>query len=346
MTDRSLPASARVQLPGSQTHDISVVIVSYNTRELTIECVRSVLADSEGLAVEVIVVDNQSSDGSSEALSTQFPGITVIDSPANGGFAYGNNIGFEHCHGRYVLLLNPDTRVKQSSMRRCVELMGADPEIGVIGATVRTEDGELDPTLIRFYSLRHFAYNVLFPARIMSRSTRLGDPRYAGLDRTCRQNVDAVAGCFMFTRREVLEDAGGLDTRFFMYGEEVEWCFRVRQAGYEIVYDPAVEIVHVGGASTAGASEWQEIETMRGHILFLLLTNGSIAARGGSALMVARELLRSPYYAGQIAMNRFTPTEGSRKWLAKIRFAFRSVLDPPRGQTIGLPGRGGDRHVG
>lgn len=330
-------AGTKVRLPAAVTHDVSVVIVSYNTRDLTMNCVRSVVENSGELSIEIIVVDNQSNDDSGDALRATFPQIRVIDSPANGGFSYGNAIGIEQAHGRYVLLLNPDTQVFAGGLERCVELMEQDRSIGILGPRVRLADGSEDPTLIRFYTLWRFALNVVFPHRVMSATRWLGDPRYSALNREKPQNVNAVAGCFMFTRREVLEQVGGLDTRFFMYGEEVEWCHRVRRHGFEIVYNPSVEIFHLSGASTKGANTWAEVETIRGHILFFLFTQGAIAARLASFLIASRELIRSPYYAAGVLLNGLSLTDSARKWLARTRFALRSIFDLPRGQNIDLP---------
>lgn len=337
MANQAPAAGHSVRLPDEVTHDVSVVIVSYNTRDLTMDCVRSVLEHADELSVEVIVVDNQSRDGSSEALRAAFPQIVVIDSPANGGFSYGNAVGVEQAHGRYILLLNPDTRVFAGGLERCIALMEADPDLGIIGPRVLLEDGSEDPTLIRFYTLSRFALNAVIPHRLMTATTWLGDPRYAGLDRGQAHSVDAVAGCYMFARREVFEQAGGLDTRFFMYGEEVEWCHRVRRHGFDIRYTPDVEIFHLSGASTKGASAWSEVETIRGHILFLLFTRGAMAARLGSFLIALRELMRGPYFLFDFIRNGFSPTQGSTKWWARAAFALKSIVDLPRGQAIELP---------
>ena len=160
----ALPSThTQLRLPEAATHDLSVVIVSYNTRAMTLACVGSVLQHKGALSVEVIVVDNQSSDGSADALRQAFPEITVIDAPANGGFAYGNAIGFEQAHGRYVLLLNPDTQVYEGGLDASIAFMEAHPRTAIMGPLVRLEDGSQQSSMIRFLGLTALASSIIIP---------------------------------------------------------------------------------------------------------------------------------------------------------------------------------------
>lgn len=326
-----------IRLPPSVTYDISVIIVSYNTCEMTIACVHSVLEHKGDLAIEIIVVDNQSSDGSSAALRREFPNITVIDSPANGGFAYGNAIGFEQALGRYILLLNPDTQVFAGGLTACVNYMNVHPKTGILGPRVRLENGTQQSSMMRFHGLKSFAVNIFLSAKLQRRTSLFSDPRYARLSREAINKVDAVSGCFMFTRREVLRAIGALDTRFFMYGEEMEWCHRAGQAGWEIVYNPEIEILHHGAASTAHMSKWKAIEMTRGQILFLRFTRGPFVAWLGTFLMALRDIVRLPYYGAAYILRGLKASEGFGPWWARLKFELSALLKQPTGQIIALP---------
>lgn len=323
-----------MRLPAHVSHDISVVIVSYNTREMTLECVQSVLDDAGDLAVEIIVADNQSSDGSSAALRKRFPEITVIDSPANGGFAYGNTIGLEQSHGRHILLLNPDTRLHKGALKASIEHMQGNRKTGIMGARVWLDDGTQQSSIMRFLTLRQFAINVIVSNQVQRRHAVLGDTRYASLPADRVQMVDSVSGCYMFVRRQLVGEVGGLDTRFFMYGEEIEWCHRAKRAGWDVVYNPNVEILHHGAASTAHMSEWKAVEMTRGQLLFLRLTRGSLAAWTAALLMTLRDLLRAPFYALKVLFGR---ADGASAWRARLGFLMGALVSLPKGQNVAIP---------
>ncbi len=330
-------SSTKIRLRDDVTTDVSVVIVSYNTCEMTKACVASVIKHKGDLVVEIIAVDNQSSDGSAAALRDAFPDITVIDSPANGGFAYGNGIGFEQARGRFVLLLNPDTQIYPGGLEACVEYMDANPKTGIMGPRVLLEDGTQQSSMMRFLGLTQFFFIIFLPSLWLRNTSWFGDLRYARLSRDEVNAVDAVSGCFMFARRKVIQDVGGLDTRFFMYGEEAEWCSRVRRAGWDIVYNPAIEILHHGAASTAHMSEWKAVEMTRGHILFLRFTRGPFVAWLGTLLMALRDLVRAPFHILLAITKGFRLPQNSKAWWARLRFELGALFKLPKGQTVVLP---------
>lgn len=333
-----MPNDNQLSLPErSGDVDLSVVIVSYNTREMTLDCVQSLIDHAGKLKLQIIVVDNCSSDGSSEALRAQFPRIIVIDSPANGGFAYGNNIGFEQTVGRYILLLNPDTRVYRGTLQTAISHMDANPTVGILGPKVLLESGEQQSSMIHFLSLTQLFFIIFMPSLWLRKTSLFGDLRYADLSREEINDVDAVSGCFMLARREILEKVGGLDQRFFMYGEESEWCHRCGRAGWTIRYNPAVEILHYGAASTAHMSEWKSVEMAKGHVLFLRFTRGSFVARIGTLFMVLRDLVRFPWYSAKAIANGFSWTLAARPWRVRLKFLLAALFNMPQGQSIDRP---------
>ena len=313
--------------------DISVVIVSYNTREMTLACVESVKRHAEGLGIQVVVVDNCSSDGSSQALRSHHPDITVIDAPANHGFAQGNVLGFRHCLGRYILLLNPDAEIYPQTLLNAVRYMDEHKQVGVVGARVFLPDGSQQSSMIRFPNLWSSFSNIFLPVSTVRRTRLAGDTRYAGFSNESINSVDAVSGCFMLTRRSVIEQVGSLDNRFFMYGEELEWCWRIRNAGWDIVYHPDVRILHHGGASTRNLNSWKAVEMMRGQLLFFRLCRGKTAAYVAALMMVARDLLRI-WPLALIAIIRRNRSEDLRAVVARLLFGLKSLFRPPSGQVV------------
>ncbi|WP_438727184.1 glycosyltransferase family 2 protein [Parasphingorhabdus sp. DH2-15] len=335
-----ITTSTQIDLPeigDNADYDVSVVIVSYNTKQITLECVASILEHKGGKSVQIIVVDNCSSDGSSEAIRAAYDDVIIIDSPHNGGFAYGNNIGFQHAKGAYILLLNPDTRIYAGCFDHAIAYMQDHPQTGIMGPLVRLDDGSQQSSMIRFLSLTQLFFIIFMPSLWLRKTTLFGDLRYAALDRDAVNKVDAVSGCFMFARRSVLQDIGGLDTRFFMYGEEAEWCARAGRSGWDIVYNPAIEILHHGAASTAHMSEWKAIEMTRGHILFLRFTRGAFVAWLGTLLMTIRDYVRLPYYGVKALLNKGRWTQAAKPWRARLGFELKALFNLPIGQKIMLP---------
>lgn len=230
--------------------DVSVVIPSYNTRELMEQALRTVQGASGELQVEVFVVDNASHDGSPDMVRTRFPDAQLICNDSNLGFAAANNQVFRQVRGRYVLLLNSDTIVRPDTLRVLVEFLDAHPEAGAAGCRILNPDGSLQlesrrgfPTpMVAFYKLSGLSR--LFPG-----SRRFGRYNLTYLDPDAVSEVDALSGSCMMVRRQVLDEVGLLDEAYFMYGEDLDWCYRMRGAGWRIYYVPHTEIIHFRGES-------------------------------------------------------------------------------------------------
>lgn len=315
---------------GSGAPDVSIIIVSYNTKETTLQAVGSLLETSGDVNLEVIVVDNVSSDGSSEALRDAYPEITVIDAPVNGGFGYGNNVGIAASRGRYLLVLNPDTIMRAGTLAACIEHMDANPDVGMLGCRVTYEDGSLQSTVFRHPRLRFLIAGVVAPHRLQQKTTIFGDQRYATLDRSRPQDVETVVGCFMMFPRSVLDKVGPFDERFFMYSEETELCHRVRRAGFKVRYFPEAEVVHIGGVSTGETSPWKHVEIARGQLLFLRITRGPMVAYLGVLIMLLGDIVRGLYF---IPARLIKGPEGTARWWARFRFLLGALIDPPKGQA-------------
>lgn len=220
--------------------DLSVIIVNYNTKELLKACVDSVKKTYP--SAEIIVVDNASADGSrEEILKMPVKGVFLEE---NAGFSKANNIGLEYAEGENVLFLNPDTVVKANTLKRCIEFLDANKNTGAVGCKVVLPDGSLDKACKRKFPTPFNSFCTIF--KIAKLFPKLGY-NVTGNDNGVYP-VDCLVGAFMMCPKKVLEKTGGFDQDFFMYGEDIDLCFRIKKAGYEIWYLGDLEITHVKGA--------------------------------------------------------------------------------------------------
>jgi GT2 family glycosyltransferase len=245
--------------------DLAIIVLSYNTAELLGRCLRSVYASELEVSWQVCVVDNGSTDGSVDLVRTEFPQAQLIVNPTNLGFSAGNNKGLRHFGFQnegsppaqkdvpcYVLLLNADTEVPPRAIGDMLSFMQYRPEIGVAGPRVRRPDGSLDlacrrsfPTpQVSFY--RMVGLNRLFPGSLRFNAYNLNY-----LPEDAVHPVDSVVGAFMMLRGNAIQDAGLLDESFFMYGEDLDWSKRIKDAGWQIWYNGQLEVTHVKEASSS-----------------------------------------------------------------------------------------------
>ena len=234
-----------------------VIIVSWNVRRLLLECLRTLPAGADGLPLHTVVFDNASSDGTVQAVRERYPDVEVIASDKNLGFSRANNIvlrKFQHS-ADYFLLLNPDTVVRPGTLRIMAEFMGSHPEAGVAGCKIVKPDGTLDwPCKRSYITPSALFYKACGLDRMFPNSPRFGRYHLTFLDPDQLHEVDALVGAFMMIRRECLAQIGLLDEALFMYGEDLEWCYRAKSAGWRVYYVPAAEIIHYKGQSSGRRS--------------------------------------------------------------------------------------------
>jgi N-acetylglucosaminyl-diphospho-decaprenol L-rhamnosyltransferase len=226
--------------------DLAVVIVSYNDAHWLEPCLSSVLAHAGRAQLELIVVDNASTDGTRELVEDRFPEARVVSSP-NRGFAYGNNRGLEHTSARYVLLLNPDTAILDGTFAELIDTLDATPEVGLAGARQVDPDGALLPTIRRFPSAARALGEAFASERWPLHPSWAGERVLDADAYTRAHECDWTAGSFMLIRREALLSAGVLDERFFLYSEETDLCLRIKRAGWSIQHLPLMTIRHHAG---------------------------------------------------------------------------------------------------
>jgi GT2 family glycosyltransferase len=233
---------------------LSVIIVNYKVKHYLEQCLRSVAEASRGIAVEVIVVDNASGDGSVEYLRERFPDVTIIASEENLGFARANNLAIRNSHGQYVLLLNPDTIVAEETFSDFISFMDSTPDAGGCGAYMLHTDGSFAPESRRGLPTPFVAFCKMSGlASLFPKSRTLGRYYMRYLNENEVNRIEIMSGAFMFLRRDALDKAGLLDEDFFMYGEDIDLSYRILKAGYNNYFLPS-RILHYKGESTNKSS--------------------------------------------------------------------------------------------
>ena len=232
--------------------DLSIIIVSYNVRDLLRACLTSIQTTaSRKLRQEIIVVDNASTDGAARMVRQHFPQVRLIANRENRGFAAANNQGIRESRGRYVLLLNPDTQVLDDALARMIEFLEAHPAFGAAGPQLLYPDGSFQHNAFRFPGVLQTFFD-FFPIHHRLLDSRLNGryPR-AWYERGEPFTIDHPLGACLMVRRETIEQVGLLDEDFFMYCEEIDWCWRMREAGWQIACVPRARVIHHAGASTS-----------------------------------------------------------------------------------------------
>ena len=235
--------------------DVSVVIVNYNVRDFLHQSLVSLQKALKGLRAEIIVVDNASDDGSTEFIRNRFPKVRILPQQHNLGFAKANNIALNHVRGKFVLLINPDTVVQEDTIRVMIDFMNSHPEVGLSGCKILNPDGSFQLPCRRSFPTPWVAFTKIFGLSTLFPNKKIfGKYNLTYLSTEETYPVDAVSGSFMFVRRTIIDQVGGLDESFFMYGEDIDWCYRIRQAGWQVYYVPSTQIIHYKGESTRRSS--------------------------------------------------------------------------------------------
>lgn len=249
--------------------DLSIIIVNYNTKRLLKQTIQSVIDTTKNIRYEIIVSDNNSTDGSIEMVEECFSEVKLIKNKENLGFPKGNNVAIKEALGRYVLLLNSDTVVIDKCIEKCIKYMDIHNDVGVLGCKVVLKDGKLDHACKRGYPTPEASLLYMLKLhKVFPDNKKFGQYALSYLDENQTNEVDSLTGAFMVLRREVINEVGLLDEDFFMYGEDIDWCFRIKEAGWKIVYYPEAKIIHYKGASSKKKRLKTIYEFHRAMILF------------------------------------------------------------------------------
>jgi len=277
---------------GSGMVDLSIIIVNWNTKEYLLPCIDSILQKKGSIPMEIIVIDNGSRDRSGEEVKRQFPGIHLIENGRNLGFAKAVNQGIRVSSGRYLLPLNPDTRLREGAIETLVSFMERHAEAGAAGAQLLNSDGSKQNSIANFPSLATELLNKrllrwLFPKRYPGKERHYPEP----------VEVNSVIGACIMVRRDALDRVGLLDEDYFLFLEETDWCYRMKKAGWKIYHVPQAEVFHFQGKSAETDRKRSRVEYFRsryhffkknkGHLQWFILLAGLLIRLGFEVLFMA-----------------------------------------------------------
>ena len=303
--------------------DVSIVIVNYNTPQYTIQCLESIYKASPKADYEIVLVDNASPDGSAEQLEKKYPLIKMVRSGKNSGIAGGNNLGTRAASGMYILLLNNDTLVKPGAIDLTIEFLNAHPEAAGVGGNLLNEDGSFQSGYIDFHTLGQ-VFLVLTRLGILLRPDYPSHPRGTTL-----KEVDWMSTAFMTFRKDALESVGLMNEEYFIYSDESDLQYRIKQQGWKIYYLPELDTIHFGGRSL---TPWRRRRLFyRGYLLFFTKHRGPMQTLLLRVMFVVACLLKLPFWWLSSFISRFKDQAGEeiRSNLDILQMSFRKGIAPP-----------------
>ncbi len=311
--------------PTSPQPLVSVIIVSWNARDYLVQCLNSLTVETCRYPMEIIVVDNDSTDGSPESVEREFPHVRLIRSGANLGFAKANNLAIAESRGQYLCLVNSDVKVLKDCITRLVDYCEQHPKVGMAGPRVIGRDGKLQRSCRGFPGVwnmfcRAVALDMIFPKCKLFTGYHLW--HWA---QESEQPVDILTGCFWMIRREALASVGLLDESFFMYGEDMDWCKRFWMRGWHLMFVPSAEAIHYGGASSSNAPVRFYIEMQRADLQYWKKHFPLPAVACYFLICCLHQSLRA---AGYLLVSIFRPAPGSgalhklKRSLATLKWLF------------------------
>ncbi len=284
--------------------DVSVILVNWNGRELlerALSCLYDTIRASQ---YQVIVVDNASSDGSAAMVRERFPETILIENRHNAGFARANNQALKYASGRYILLLNTDAFVHEGTVDGMVAFMDAHPDAGSVGCRLYYEDGSLQRSCFAFPTLATELWTALFLDKLLPRSRYFGKYQMTYWDMNETRAVDALLGACMLVRREVVARIGLFDERFFMYSEEVDLCYRLREHGYQNYYLPTVSATHLWGGSSRRMRRESFLRLYESRVKFFRKHYGFVRTRLFKSVLLLSSLMRIVIGSALFAVRR------------------------------------------
>jgi hypothetical protein len=321
--------SASEAAPRARGVDVSVVIVNWNSREYLRKCLASLYGETTGLALEVVVIDSGSFDGCDAMLRDEYPGVKFVQSAENLGFARANNRAYRETTGEYILFLNPDTDLRGPAVNRLHAAFLAHPDGGAIGATLLNTDGSIQASCIR--AIPTIANRILdcdLLRRLWPRSPMWGAAALAnGSDAV--QEIEAVSGACLMTRRSAFEAAGGFSEDYFMYTEDMDLCYKLRMAGFRNYYVPQAVVTHHGGSSSGQApSRFSAVMMPEATWRFFRKSHGAAYAASYRIAMLVSAVMRVTLLEAARLVSRAqgggARLDGSvRKWRAVLQWALR-----------------------
>jgi GT2 family glycosyltransferase len=273
--------------------DLSVIVVTWNAKKFVDDNFSSILADLRGLSSEVIAVDNASTDGTADMIAKRFPEVKLIRSLKNLGFARANILAIQKSQGRYVSLVNPDVRVLPGCFRILMDYLENNPKVGVVGPKTFNPDGSLQRSCMRAPSVWvSFCRALALDKTPLGRTPLFGGISMADFDHVKARQVDVLNGAFLMIRSAAMDQVGLIDERFFMYGDDLDWCVRFGKAGWPVVFYPEAEIVHYGGGVTARAPVYFYVEMHKANLQYFQKHHSRLGQLGFLAALLLHDSIR------------------------------------------------------
>jgi GT2 family glycosyltransferase len=271
---------------------VSVIIVSWNAREYLRNCLNSINQAGVSCVQEVIVVDNDSKDGSSEMVEKEFPRVTLIRAGENLGFARANNLAMKYAKGSIYALVNSDVIIHPGCLETLAEFLEQHNEVGLVGPRVIGADGNLQRTCRKEPTIWNTTCRILALDRIFPDCQMLSGFDMPHRNHTKCMEVEVLSGCFCMARKKAVDEVGGMDEQFFFYAEDIDWCKRFRDAGWKVMFIPEATATHFGGASTSNAPFHYSIEILRATLKYWRKHHGTAGQTTYYLLLMVNHGLR------------------------------------------------------
>lgn len=276
--------------------DLSIVIVNWNTKKILYDCLNSVYSATKEIKFEIIVIDNASNDGSVEMVKSEFPDVRLITNFENRGFAAANNQGMSIAKGRYILLLNSDTIVSDQAINKVMAFADSHKDVGIAGCRVLNPDKSLQLTCFKFPSVLNMLLSCSYLYKIFPHNKFFGRERMTWWLRDDIRQVDVVTGCFMLARHKAIDEIGLMDEKYFMYGEETDWCYRFKKAGWKVMFTPDAQIIHLGGQSSSKVQIEMIIQLRLSILHFMRMHYSWLQHKIACILVILFFMVRLPFW--------------------------------------------------
>lgn len=290
--------------PGSLALSLSIVIVTWNAKQYTCECLESLENQWPSRLLQIIVVDNASSDGTESLVHEKFPQVMLIQSGSNVGFAKGNNLGIRKSTGKYLFLINSDVHVLPGCLRKMVDFMEEHPDIGMLGPQMLDRQCRVARSAMRFPTVWNVFLRALALERVFKRSRLFGGYLMSDFPHDRIADVEVLNGWFWMIRRQSLDQVGLLDESFFMYSEDIDWCKRFRENGWRLVFFPRAQAIHYGGASSTNAPVRFYLEKLKASNQYFRKHHGRLSLFLYRVAIVLHESLRLCAYLASYVLQK------------------------------------------
>jgi len=314
-----------MELSGSGGAKVTVAVVNYNAGEYLEKCLRSILAEGRSVSTEIIVVDNASTDGSSNRIRSGFPDVTLIALEKNLGYGGGANEAFAVASGEVFLLLNADIELEEGCLSSLLRFMEEHPQSGIVGCRLLESDRSPQRSCRSFPSLSGYLFETTGLYRLFPKSAIFGAYHMSTMDYDMPARIDVPLGALLAVRREVWRELGGMDRRFFMYSEETDLCYRAHKRGWEIWYSPDSVAIHHGGKSTDSMPVRMFVENHRSRVLFMRIHRGRLRSYATGLILALGSLARATYWSGLLVLGGFL-VKGRRRRLTQRAAPFWAVV--------------------